>query len=230
MAPCHKAKCLDRMLSNYAGLLQTDGYIGYTSWLNDKKHKTEKAAITHAACWAHARHKFVESPGHPVAQDIVKLIAKLYRIETKLRKTPDLDRAVYRKEHATVHLEQIKEILDREKPHTLPSSNFAKTIHYTLERREALNTYLEHSPLEIDNNLVENAIRPIAIGKKNFLFFGSPDSGQTLNPAEYLRELLEVLPNMKQDARQESLPHTNERAGKALPALFRGAFRLRLFS
>ena len=63
--------------------------------------------------------------------------------------------------------------------HQLPQSNFGKAINYTLERWDALNLYLEYGTLEIDNNLVENAIRPTAIGKKNVLFFGSPESGQT---------------------------------------------------
>ena len=159
------ATCLDPMLIDYAGLLQSDGYVGYTSWLNKKSHAKEKAAIIHAACWAHARRKFVEVPENPTAQDVVKLIAKLYRIEKKLRENPEFDRADYRRKYATEPLEQIKRILDQEKMRQLPQSNFGKAINYTLERWDALNLYLEHGTLEIDNNLVENAIRPTAIGK-----------------------------------------------------------------
>ncbi|VGO21489.1 hypothetical protein SCARR_03563 [Pontiella sulfatireligans] len=207
------ATCLDSMLVDYAGLLQTDGYAGYTSWLNKKSHAKEKAAIIHAACWAHARRKFREVPGNPTAEDIVKRIAKLYRVERKLRNNPDLDPAAYRREHATPVMEGIKTILETERFRQLPQSNFGKAINYTLERWDALNFYLEHGRLEIDNNLVENAIRPTAIGKKNFLFFGSPDSGQTsaviyslietcrkldINPAVYLREVLTALPTMNQ--------------------------------
>ena len=211
--PGRAAECLDPMLGGYAGLLQSDGYAGYTSWLNNKKHAKEKAGIIHAACWAHARRKFVEVPGHPVAEEVVRRIAKLYRIETKLRENPDLDRAAYRKKYAAAHLAKIKDILDVERSRQLPQSAFGKAINYTLERWEPLNLYLEHGTLEIDNNLVENAIRPTAIGKKNFLFFGSPESGQTsaviyslietcrkldINPADYLREVLNALPTMKQ--------------------------------
>lgn len=207
------ATCLDSMLIGYTGLLQTDGYAGYTSWLNKKSHAKEKASIIHAACWAHARRKFKEVPGNPTAEDIVKRIAKLYRIESKLRDNPELDRAAYRREHSAPILEKIKSILEIERFRQLPQSNFGKAIHYTLERWDALNLYLEHSRLEICNNLVENAIRPTAIGKKNFLFFGSPDSGQTsaviyslietcrkldINPAVYLREVLTALPTMNQ--------------------------------
>ncbi len=211
--PSRAAECLDSMLEGYAGLLQTDGYGAYPSWLNDKGHAKEKAQIVHAACWAHARRKFAEVPGHPVAEDIVKLIARLYRVEGRLRESPQLERAAYRQEHAAVHLEKIKAILEVEKPRQLPQSAFGQAINYTLERWGALNLYLEHGTLEIDNNLVENAIRPTAIGKKNFLFFGSPAAGQTsaviyslietcrklgINPSDYLREVLEALPGMNQ--------------------------------
>ena len=207
------ATCLDSMLIGYSGLLQTDGYGAYPVWLNDKKHTEEKTAIIHAACWAHARRKFKEVPGNPTAEDIVKRIAKLYRVESKLRDNPELDRAAYRREHSAPVMEGIKSILETERSRQLPQSNFGKAINYTLERWDALNLYLEHGTLEIDNNLVENAIRPTAIGKKNFLFFGSPDSGQTsaviyslietcrklgINPADYLHDTLEALPAMQQ--------------------------------
>ena len=211
--PSRASECLDSILNNYEGLLQTDGYAGYTAWLNGSGHTNEKNTILHAACWAHARRKFVETPGNSNARKIVKLIAKLYRIETQLRENPELDRAAQRQKEAAPVLEQIKTILEREQPRQLPQSNFGKAIAYTLDRWKELTLYLEHSTLEIDNNLVENAIRPTAIGKKNFLFFGSPNSGQTsaiiyslvetcrklgLNPADYLREVLNALPSMQQ--------------------------------
>jgi hypothetical protein len=103
----------------------------------------------------------------------------------------------------------------------LPKSNFGKAIAYALDHWEALNLYLEHGTFEIDNNLVENAIRPTAIGKKNFLFFGSPNSGQTsaviyslvetcrkldINPSEYFKELLDALPTMQQSEAADWTP------------------------
>ena len=211
--PRRAAACLDPMLEGYEGYMQTDGYVGYTAWLNDPKHAKQKGAILHAACWAHARRKFVEAPDNSVARKVVKLIAKLYRTETWLREHPELERSAYRREHAAPVLGQIKNLLEREQPRHLPQSNFGKAISYTLERWDALNLYVKHGTLEIDNNLVENAIRPTAIGKKNFLFFGSPDSGQTsaviyslvetcrklgINPSDYLGELFDALPDMQQ--------------------------------
>lgn len=219
--PSRAAECLDPMLSGYEGLMQTDGYGAYPAWLNHPDHASEKNAIIHAACWAHARRKFVEVTDNSCARKIVKLIAKLYRIETELRENPQLDRAVYRQEHAAPVLEKIRQILDREQSRQLPQSSFGKAISYTLEHWGALNLYLEYGTFEIDNNLVENAIRPTAIGKKNFLFFGSPNSGQTsaviyslvetcrklqINPAEYLKELLGALPTMQQSEAADWTP------------------------
>jgi len=210
--PSRAAECLDSMLTGYKGLLQTDGYAAYTGWLNKPAHAKENAAIVHAACWAHARRKFKEA-NHPEADRVVKLITKLYRIETKLRKENSTDRCATRQAQAAPILNEIKVRLEIEKPLTLPQSAFGKAIHYTLERWTMLNEYLDHHLIEIDNNLVENAIRPTAIGKKNWLFFGSPDSGQDsaiiyslletcrkldINPADYLRELFEALPTMDQ--------------------------------
>ena len=166
---------------------------------------------------AHARRKFVEA-GHPIAEKVVKHITKLYWIETKLRKQGSDDRCVTRQAQAAPILEAIKALLEIEKPRTLPKSAFGKAINYTLERWDMLNEYLDHHALEIDNNLVENAIRPTAIGKKNWLFFGSPNSGQDsailyslietcrklgINPADYLRELFDALPAME----QKEIPH-----------------------
>lgn len=203
-------ECLDSMLTGYAGYLQSDGYGAYPCWLDGKEHKTESDAIIHAACWAHARRKFVEA-ADSISRKIVKQITKLYRIETKLRANPELDRSAVRQEEATPVLEELKATLEREKQRQLPKSNLGKAIDYTLNRWENLTHYVNHSRLEIDNNLVENAIRPTAIGKKNFLFFGSPDSGQTsailyslvetcrkleINPAEYLHDVLNALPTM----------------------------------
>jgi transposase len=219
--PSRAAECLDPMLSGYEGYIQTDGYGAYPCWLNKPEHNKEKDAIIHAACWAHTRRKFVEVPGNSNARKIVKLIAKLYRTETQLQENPELDRESYRQEHAAPVLKKIKSILDKEQVRQLPKSSFGKAINYALDRWPELNLYLEHGTIEIDNNGVENAIRPTAIGKKNFLFFGSPNSGQTsaviyslvescrkldINPSGYFKELLEALPMMQQSEAADWTP------------------------
>ena len=137
------------------------------------------------------------------------------------------------REHSGPVLEGIKSILEIERFRQLPKSNFGKAINYTLDRWDALSQYLEHGRLEIDNNLVENAIRPTAIGKKNFLFFGSPDSGQTsaviyslietcrkldINPADYLREVLTALPTMNQSEAASWTPARWKSNRETIPA------------
>ena len=229
--PSRAAKCLDPMLSGYRGLLQTDGYGAYSSWLNQVQHAKEKDQIIHAACWAHARRKFFEA-GHPVAEEIVKLIAKLYRIETRLRENKSENRCPTRQAQAAPILQEIKTLLETEQPRTRPKSAFKNAINYTLERWAMLTEYLDHHALEIDNNLVENAIRPTAIGKKNWLFFGSPNSGQDsailyslietcrklgINPADYLRDLFEALPKMEQKQITDWTP-AKWKASREIPA------------
>ncbi|MBN2685309.1 MAG: IS66 family transposase [Pontiellaceae bacterium] len=151
-----RAAALDPMLTGYAGLLQSDGYGAYPAWLNDPKHKQEKGNIIHAGCWAHARRKFHEA-GDSISRKIVKLIAKLYRNETTLRNQPELDRKSYRQEHSAPVLKKIKIVLEHEQSRQLPKSKLGEAISYTLNRWDSLSLYLEHSELEIDNNLVAEA-------------------------------------------------------------------------
>lgn len=207
------ADCLDKMLAGYSGLAQSDGYAAYESW-TDAADPAQRDAITQAACWAHARRKFKDAESYPRSLDVLAEIRKLYRIEEHLREHPELDRSELRREKATKILKRIKAILDEEKPRQLPQSAFGKAVNYTLKLWDKLTVYVEHSELELDTNLMENAIRPIALGKKNWLFFGSRDSGQSaailyslietcrkqqINPADYLRDVLTALPTMPSD-------------------------------
>ena len=230
--PSRASECLDETLKGFSGFLQSDGYGAYPAWLNKPEHKKEKESIIHAGCWAHARRKFVES-ADSISRKIVKQIAKLYRIETNLREHPELNRSAVRQEEAAPVLENIKQILEREQKRQLPKGKLGEAIHYTLKSWDSLTHYLNHSKLEIDNNLVENAIRPTAIGKKNFLFFGSPDSGQTsaiiyslietcrkldINPSDYLHDVLAALPTMQQSESATWTPSKwKARQAKSIP-------------
>ena len=162
--PSRSGSCLDRMLTGYSGLAQSDGYAAYESWYGNAD-PAQRDAITLAACWAHARRKFKDAESYPRALDVLAEIRKLYRIEDHLRDHPELDRSRVRSEQAPKILERIKAILDEEKPRQLPQSAFGKAVNYTLKLWDKLTVYLEHSELEIDTNLMENAIRPIALGK-----------------------------------------------------------------
>ncbi len=219
--PSRASSCLDSMLTNYKGLIQTDGYNGYTSWLGKGVQSQENPDIIHASCWAHARRKFIDAPRTPKVEKVIKLISELYRNEKLAKNKNPEERAEYRQLNSVLILDKIKTLLCEEQYKERPITGFAKAINYTLERWEGLTKYVNHGLLEIDNNLVENAIRPIAIGKKNFLFFGSSESGQTsaiivslietcrkldLNPKTYLSELFAALPTMMQSEAKSWTP------------------------
>jgi transposase len=173
-----------------------------------------------------AWRKFYEARKESLcAKKIVEKIASLYQIETKLREHPDLDRRVLRQKESMPILDQIREMLLEAKGSHRPKSLTGCAINYALARWEQLTIYTEHTELEIDNNLVENAIRPTAIGKKNWLFFGSATAGKTsaifysligscqalgVIPEEYLREVFDALPTM-----------TNQTAKKWTPAAWK---------
>jgi transposase len=211
--PSRAAKCLQSLLgADYRGTLQCDGYPGYPSFASNKA-----GAITLAGCWAHVRRKFHEAleDAPKMAGWILLQIQNLYRIEAELRECragPPL-RAATRASRSKPIQERIKETLDGLKRSGLhlPKSPMGKAINYALNQWPKLETWLEDGRIEIDNNLVENAIRPTAIGKKNWLFIGAKDAGQRsaviytiiascrrrgIDPFDYLRDVLTRLPFM----------------------------------
>jgi transposase len=166
-----------KLLANFKGVLQTDGYVVYSSLFE----KSER--VTLAACMAHVRRKFDEAVYYDArrATYAVTQIARLYAIEQQIRDTSELDEpAICQKRHLEANpvLEELKAWLDTEYDNVLPSSPIGKAIAYALNLWERLTVYLYHGALQIDNNLIENSIRPIALGRKNFLFAGSHAAAQ----------------------------------------------------
>lgn len=212
------AKCLEKMLTDFEGFVQNDGYIAYDSF----RRKHGRGTIVAVSCMAHARRTFYEARNESqLARDIVEQIATLYQVETRLRENPALDRRAIRQQDSVPILETIHTRLVEGQGKHLPKSLTEQAIGYTLARWEALKIYTEHSELEIDNNLVENAIRPTAVGKKNWLFFGSAESGQTsaiyysligsckalgIIPENYLKEIFDALPEMTNQTAKEWTP------------------------
>lgn len=199
---------LTSLLEGYAGLLQSDGYGAYDRYGRGND-------VTWIGCWAHARRKFYDAlDTHPrEAGLILALIARLYGCEQRYREEK-LD-AESRKR---CRLREQKRILKwiniaiRICAHRcLPKSSLGKACAYTLKLWEPLCEYLYHGQVEIDNNLVENAIRPSALGKKNWLFIGSREAGDRsaiiyslaiscrrhgIDPHAYLKDVLSRLPRM----------------------------------
>jgi hypothetical protein len=164
-----------RFLGNFEGILQSDGYGAYD-------HIGGKG-IVHAACWAHARRKFFEAVKlNAKDQTSIRIVAQLnelFAIDAQAREEglSQIDRHVLRLEKAKPLLEQIKAAIQAARAGALPKSALAKACDYTLTLWSRLSRFLEYPELELSNNLAENAMRPIALGRKNWIHLGSEEAG-----------------------------------------------------
>jgi transposase len=207
------AACLDNIIPvDFQGTLQCDAYNGYRAYA-----RSCAGRITLAGCWAHARRKFHEARDQAPRQAgwLLRQIAHLYHIEASLREQkagPRLREALRASQSSPIitRIHRALLRLQATKRH-LPQSLMGKAIDYSLNNWPMLLVYLEDGRIEIDNNLVENSIRPTAIGKKNWLFIGDAEAGERsaiiysiiescrrrgLNPHAYLRDVLTRLPSM----------------------------------
>ena len=198
----------NRFLAPFAGTLLVDGYSGYNGVLR-------RSNIIEAGCMAHARRPFyeiAEATGSPIAQSALIVIGKLYEIEAQLKARPAHERMSERKERAAPILADFKPWLDQTYANAPPKSAIGRALAYAIKRWIALTRYLENGMLNIDNNPVENAIRGIALGKRNWLFAGSEAGGRRaaqfytlietaklngINPSAYLTHVLTALPSTK---------------------------------
>lgn len=201
--------------------LQTDGYAGYHALAQ------QDGIRGHMGCWTHVRRRVVEAANSRAktgaAHTFLAFIGKLYDIERQIRgKTPEHRHAV-RRERSQPILDELKVWLDEKVNQVLPKGLLGEAIHYTLKQWPILITFLQDGHLEIDNNLAENAIRPFAVGRRAWLFSGSPRGAEAsamlytlvetakaagLEPRAYLHYLFETLPKMTaQDDIDALLPH-----------------------
>ena len=206
------ASCLEEIIpAKFDGHIQCDGYTGYDAFARSRPDK-----IRLAGCWAHVRRRFFDSKDQAPREAglVIHLLQSLYRTEEKLRQTragPTV-RALTRGLASRPIIERLHQalLLWKTKRRFLPRSNMGKAIDYAFGQWSSLLLYLDEGCLEIDNNLVENAIRPTAIGKKNWLFIGEAKAGErgaiiytiiescrrrSINPYEYLRDVFTRLPN-----------------------------------
>jgi transposase len=209
------AKCVEKIIpGDFRGVIQCDGYAGYRSFAASGAREGQ---IQLAACYAHARRKFIEAQEQAprIVGWLLRQIGHLYAIEKRLREEragPRLRQAIRASQSRPIH-ERIHRALVRLKikKRYLPQSSLGKAIDYTLGQWTGLGVFLENGRVEIDNNLVENAIRPTAVGKKNWLFIGDAEAGQRgailytivencrrrgIDPYAYLREVLTKLPTL----------------------------------
>jgi transposase len=203
-------------LDDYQGYIQSDDFAGYD-------HLDQNSDIVHLGCWAHARRKFVkvvkvrkkhrsnrENP-KGLADEALDYIGKLYQVEKEARRQELETAQIYqlRQEEAKPILDEFKDWLETKRPLTPPKGLLGQAIGYTLANWKKLIIYIEDGQLRPDNNLVENAIRPFVVGRKNWLFAGSPDGAAAsatffslietakangLEPYGYLRHVFKKLP------------------------------------
>jgi transposase len=162
-----------RLLLGYQGYLMTDGYEGYNALA-----RTE--GIEHLVCWAHVRRKFVEATRVQAkgkkgrADEAVALIGRLYGIERDCKKADDAERFLARQKFSMPILAELREWLDKTRPSVVPASALGRALSYMHDYWGKLIRYVERGDLPIDNNRVENAIRPFVIGRKAWLFSDTP--------------------------------------------------------
>jgi transposase len=221
--PSRAGECLDTVVPvDFQGTVQCDGYDAY-----NRLAQRSGREIKLAYCWAHVRRKFNDAiEGTPrTAGWLIKQIQLLYRIESRLREQkagPALRQAVRASQSRPV-VERIKKactLLIRSK-RFLPQDAISRAMAYAVAQMSGLEVYLRDGRIEIDNNLVENAIRPTALGKKNWLFIGEAQAGdrsaiiytviescrrRSIDPYAYLKDVLTRLPRMTMHQVPEILP------------------------
>ena len=155
--------------------MHADGYTGYNSAVTDN-------AITEIACLAHIRRKFFDvhkATGSTLAQEALTQIAALYNIEKEIKGQPPNVRAQARADKAAPLLDQFEQWLTRTKDTISGKIPLAAAIRYAQKRLPKLRPYLDDGRTEIDNNAAERAMRPIALGRKNYMFMGSDEGGKS---------------------------------------------------
>lgn len=220
-----------RVLQHFCGTLVTDDFGGY--------HALAKQGVTAALCMAHARRKLFEAHelnGSRIAGHAVVLIAKLYKIEREARGLQAEARHQVRQEYSKPVIEELHTWLTTQRLNLSKADATAKAIDYSLSNWRALKRYLDDGNVPIDNNPAENSIRPLCVGRKNWLFVGSQQAGERAaavmsliesaklhghDPWAYLKDVFERLPTLKQHDLEKLLPHNWKPASTpmAFPAM-----------
>ena len=208
--PGRSAAVVESLLGDYQGYLHTDDYPGYYRF-------AKKAGVTNLGCWAHVRRKFMEAiKSNPKkkskvskAEMAIQMIKKLYAIETNIKDMSTEEKYHQRQVHSVPQLDKIRTWLDKTLAGMLPKGDTGKAIRYLNSNWDRLVVYTSDGRLNIDNNPVENAIRPFAIGRKNWLFSNSQAGAKAsamlysmiesakangLEPYAYLRQVFTLMP------------------------------------
>ena len=209
----------EEFLKGYSGYLQADAYGGYDAFFKDPAR-----GLIEVGCWAHARryfHKALESD-QPRMGPALLLIAQLYRVEKEARPLTAEDRLRLRQLQSQPILEKLHNYLSEIQAEVLPKSPEGRAVRYTLKNWTALTRYCEDGDLQIDNNATERAIRGVAVGRNNWMFFGSDEGGKTaavlrsfvvscqrvgVDPFAWLKDILSRIADHPITRIAELLPH-----------------------
>jgi len=213
-----KAARPEAHLQGFAGILQVDGYRAYTALA--RRHQQIRLAF----CWAHVRRKFYElADSSPVAADVLRHIASLYAVEDEIRGLPADERRDARDQRSRPIVDDLYRFLEARGRQVSAKAKLGEAISYALKRWDGLIRFLDDGRIDLDNNAVERAIRPLALNRKNALFAGSDEGGDNwaviatlienckligINPHTWLTATLTSLANGHPASRiDELLPH-----------------------
>ncbi len=213
-----------QFLGQFEGLLQTDGYAAYDQIGGPK--------MVHAGCWSHAERYFSEvvqlNPQDPVATPIVTRIDEMFAIDAEARRQRlSLEaRHALRQEQSRPLLDGIRKQIEAARSTALPGGALAKACNYTLTLWEKLNRFLEYPELELSNNLAENSMRPVAIGRRNWIHVGSPQAGPKIAAILSVVESCRRLKISVRDYLASVLPGLADLPIQRLPELIPAAWSL----
>jgi transposase len=209
----------EQFLEGYRGHLQADAYGGYDAFFKDPAR-----GLIEVGCWAHARryfHKGLDSDQARMGPALL-LIAQLYQVEKQARSLPAEDRLRLRQLESQPILDKLQGYLKEIEAEVLPKSPAGRAVRYTLKNWTALSRYCQDGDLEIDNNATERAIRGVAVGRNNWVFFGSDEGGKTaavlrsfvascqrvgVDPFAWLKDILSRIADHPITRLGELLPH-----------------------
>ena len=221
-APDWKEEHVLNHLANASGILQADGYKGYAKLYEPEPDGTPR--LREAACWAHLRrdfHDFWTSTKSEIAREALDRIGKLYDIERDISGQPANVRLVARQKFSQPKVEAFFAWMEQQLLRIPGKSNLAKAFRYGHNRRKAFSLFLTDGRVAIDNNPAERALRPIGIGRKNWLFAGADTGAETLaramtiietaklnglDPQAYLAHILDRIHDRKINRLDELLP------------------------
>lgn len=214
------AKFVSDFLKDFTGYVQSDAYSGYRPLSNSGK-------VTSLGCWAHVRRKFheaLDTNPNSMANEMMDKIGKLYDLERAFKTNGlSIDKIKQRRElHSRPILDDIQKWLEKYQILTAPQSRLGKAISYASNNWQTLTRYTEDGRLEIDNNRSERCIKPVVIGRKNYMFMGSEKGGEAaaviyslietckqngVDPLAYLADVLQRIPTHLNKNIKELLPY-----------------------